>query len=208
MKARLLTALVALGLVASLAAAQPKLPLSAIGRDGGRPPEVADAGRDGGVPAAASDDAASRRESALRADVDRLRSELIELRTRLAAVEQRAARADELQSRLDEQKTRVDALTQRLDEADQRAEEKSRRIAERKAAFEQANASLVTALDRLTRGDGNAEAALRAAEASYTGGALSLIQSARAAVANGDLNNARLYIELAMLEARSQMPSP
>ncbi len=142
------------------------------------------------------------------AEYERLRKEVAELRTRTTELEQKAAKADALASDLDKLQKKLDALKGQVDAIEERRDNAEREIANRKAQTAQANATVNGVLQQLTTGNtANVEAWLRGAEQQYTGNAQKLVQLARNALGQGDLNATRQYLNLALIEAATP-PAP
>lgn len=140
-------------------------------------------------------------------DGRRLEKELAEVKQRLADAEGRLAKAEATKDKVDELAKKLSALEARLEkaeEAEARRADAEERAARRKVQLEQASTTLGGALQTLSTGGTNVDAALRLAESTYTGAALSYLRAARQALANGDLNTARQAITAAMLEAQAE----
>lgn len=141
--------------------------------------------------------------SAERLELDRLRLELTELRARTAALEQRAAAAEAVAARVERLGGRLEELRAHVTETESRQADAERRAVEQKANVEAVTRSLIQAQQTLATGATNIGEALRAAEVYYTGPALRDVQAARAALANGDLASARVFLGLAIIDAQS-----
>lgn len=164
--------------------------------DAGVPPKP-----DAGVAAEAPRPAAPAPET------KRLEKELAEVKQRLAEAEGRLAKAESSLSKVEDLQKSLRALEARLEkaeEAEARRSEAEERAARRKVQLEQVSTTLGGALQALSTGNTNVDAALRLAEATYTGPALQFLRAARQALANGDLNTARQAITAAMLEAQAE----
>ncbi len=135
-------------------------------------------------------------------DVKRLERELGELRQKLADVEARVAKVEGSVSKVDELAKKLAAVEGKLEAAEEKRLEVEQRAARRKVQLEQVATSLTGALQVLSTGGTNVDAALRYAEATYTGVALEYLRTARQALASGDLNTARQAIALAIVEAQ------
>jgi|GEM_PF-5817219 uncharacterized phage infection (PIP) family protein YhgE len=141
------------------------------------------------------------------AEVEKLKKEVAELRARTTELEAKAAKADalaadvkKLEKRLDEVKAQLDAVEERRERAEQDA-------AQRKAQVTQANATVNGVLTQLSTGNtANVDAWLRGVEQQYGGNAGKLVALARGALGQGDLNAARQYLNLALIEAASTAP--
>lgn len=137
----------------------------------------------------------------------KLEKELAEVKQRLSEAEGRLAKAESSLSKVEELQKSLRALEGRLEkaeEAESRRAEAEERAARRKVQLEQVATSLGGALQALSTGSTNVDAALRLAEGTYTGSALQFLRAARQALANGDLNTARQAITAAMLEAQAE----
>jgi len=135
------------------------------------------------------------------AEVEKLKKELVELRARTADLETRVARAEGLASDVEKLKKRVDEVRADFDAAEAKRANAQRELETRKANVAQANATVTAVLQQLSTGaTSNVDAWLRGAEQQYSGNAQKLVSLARAALAQGDLNTARQYLNLALLE--------
>ncbi len=136
------------------------------------------------------------------AEVTDLRHEVSDLKSRASQLEQKAAHADAMSSQLDKLSKQISDLQTQLRETENRRTENERQAAERRQHSEQAIASIGAAQQQLAAG--NPSAAMQAinyAEKTFTGAALANVQSARAALNNGDLASARIWLSLAVVEA-------
>jgi chromosome segregation ATPase len=137
-------------------------------------------------------------------DAKRLDKEVQELRQRLVDAEGRLAKAEASLSKVEQLGKQLEALEAKLEEAEARRVEAEERLQRRKVQLEQAATTLTGALQALSTGNTRIDAALRFAEAVYTGAALQHLRTARQALAQGDLHAARTAISLAMLEAQAE----
>lgn len=137
-------------------------------------------------------------------EVTELRREVVDLKSRAAQLEQRAAQADAMGSQLDKLSKQISDLQTQLRETENRRIETERQVVERRQQAEQAISSIGLAQQQLATG--NSSAAMQAinyAERTFTGAALANVQSARAALNNGDLGSARIWLSLAVVEAQA-----
>lgn len=193
------------------------LPLLALGQ--ARP--TTNPARDGGValpraaaPTTSSADAGvstatpSAVERGPNTEIERLRREVADVKARASEVE----RAQ--QQRIDSLNTDVQALKRQLDdlksqfadvkEAETRRSTQETAVTEQRAATQTASQNLNGVLTQLSTGNTSGiEASLRYAESTYSGNAQRYVQMARSALQNGDLNNARAYLQLAIAEANA-----
>ncbi|MFZ5439340.1 MAG: hypothetical protein ACOZQL_04990 [Myxococcota bacterium] len=136
------------------------------------------------------------------ADVEKLRKDVAELRARVTELEPKAAKADALAADVEKLRKKLDALQADFDAAEERRASIEREAANRKAQTAQASATVNTVLQQLSLGNtSNVDAWLRTTEQQFSGNASKLVSLARAAMAQGDLNAARQYLNLALLEA-------
>ncbi|MDP3237366.1 MAG: hypothetical protein Q8S33_36380 [Myxococcales bacterium] len=135
-----------------------------------------------------------------------LRKRVTELEARATELERQVKQLDALAKKLDRTNDDLAAFKKEVNEREDARRESERRVAEQKQRSEAVTRSLVTADQQLSTGSTNVTEALRAAEATYTGAALQYVQAARASLANGDLNTARKYLLLAVLEAQTVKP--
>ena len=141
------------------------------------------------------------------AELDRLRKRVAELEARTTELERQAKQLDALTKKLDQTNDDLAAFKKEVNEREDARRESERRVVEQKQRFEAVTKSLVTVDQQLSTGStASVNEALRAAEATYTGTALQYVQAARASLANGDLNTARKYLLLAVLEAQATRP--
>lgn len=130
--------------------------------------------------------------------VELLRKDVAELK---AMLEKHASQNETTAAAVQRIEKQVASLRSDVADAEARKTEEQRVTAERRAQTSQANASLAWAEQQLSSGSNNVGDALRAAEQVYTGSALRAVQSARAALANGDLAAARTWLAIAVAEA-------
>jgi chromosome segregation ATPase len=160
---------------------------------------------DAGVSSTATPSAIDRAPSA---ELERLRREVADVKARASEVE----RAQ--QQRLDSLTTDVQALKRQLDElktqfsevkeAETRRSTQETAVADQRAATQTASQNLGAVLNQLSLGNTSGiDASLRYAESTYSGNAQRYVQMARGALQNGDLNNARAYLQLAIAEANA-----
>jgi outer membrane murein-binding lipoprotein Lpp len=136
------------------------------------------------------------------AELEKLRKEVSELRARVVDLEQKASKVDALTSDVEKLRGKLDALRADFDAAEERRNSAERETATRKAQTTQATATVTTVLQQLSLGNtSNVDLWLRGAEQQYSGNASKLVSLARGALAQGDLNAARQYLNLAVLEA-------
>jgi outer membrane murein-binding lipoprotein Lpp len=135
-------------------------------------------------------------------DVEKLRKEVTELRARVVDLELKASKADVLAADVEKLRGKLDTLRADVDAAEERRTAAEREVATRKAQTAQATSTVTTVLQQLSLGNtSNVDLWLRGAEQQYSGNASKLISLARSALAQGDLNAARQYLNLAVLEA-------
>ncbi|MBE2248278.1 MAG: hypothetical protein IAE78_01940 [Myxococcus sp.] len=139
-------------------------------------------------------------------ELERLRKRVGELEARTAELERQTKQLDALAKKLDATTDDLAAFKKQVDEREETRQAAERRVVEQKQRFESVTRSLVTVDQQLSTGATNVNEALRAAEATYTGAALQYVQAARASLANGDVNTARKYLLLAVLEAQAARP--
>ena len=137
------------------------------------------------------------------AEVAQLRRDVVELKNRTALLERQASQAETMSSQLDKLSRQITSLQTQLSDTENRRLEKERQVAERRAQSEQAVASLGAAQQQLSTGNANVGATLNYAETIFTGDALANIRAAKAALANGDLGSARIWISLAIAQAQA-----
>lgn len=195
-------------LIATVVLAQPRPP-TAFPRDGGLGGDAGSSAR----PAAASDAGVA---AAAPAPVDRgsfaevmqLRKDLADLRSRVSELErqnqdtqrQRSSEVDRLGKELEALKAQVSGLSQ----AEEKRGTAETALADQRAATATATTNLNGVLSQLSTGNTRGlEPSLQYAEQSFTGDAQRLVQLARQALAQGDLNNARRYLMLAINEANA-----
>ena len=110
--------------------------------------------------------------------------------------------ADALAADVEKLRGKLDTLRADFDAAEERRNAAEREVATRKAQTAQATSTVTTVLQQLASGNtSNVDLWLRGAEQQYSGNASKLISLARGALAQGDLNAARQYLNLAVLEA-------
>ena len=157
---------------------------------------------DGGAPLANAPGGGS-------SEVDRLRKEVADLRLRTAELERlNQTKSDALNNQvekfgkqLEDMKGQLAKLTQ-TEERRADAEEAAQSHRSAKAA---ASTSLNGVLGGLALGNtAGVDSALQYAENVYTGNAQHAVQLARAALGQNDLNAARSYLILALMEAEAQ----
>ena len=140
-------------------------------------------------------------------ELERLRKRVTELEARATELERQVKQVEALSKKVDQTNDDLAAFKKEVNEREDARRESERRVVEQKQRFEAATRSLVTVDQQLSTGStGSVNEALRAAEATYTGTALQYVQAARASLANGDLNTARRYLLLAVLEAQAARP--
>jgi hypothetical protein len=192
------------------------LPLLALGQARPPPTPARDAGvvlpRAATMPGAADAGVSTATPSAIdrapSAEIERLRREVADVKARASEVE----RAQ--QQRIDTLTTDVQALKRQLDElktqfsevkeAETRRSTQETAAADQRAATQTASQNLGGVLNQLSTGNTSGiDASLRYAESTYSGNAQRYVQMARSALQNGDLNNARAYLQLAIAEANA-----
>lgn len=134
-------------------------------------------------------------------ELARLRRDVLELKLLL---EKQLAQSDGVASSVDRLGKQVGQLKAELADAEQRRVEEKRQAAARREATSQAVAGLAAAQQQLAGGGTDIGYFLSQAEASFTGSALRAVQSARAALANNDLNATRYWLAVAAAEAANQ----
>jgi TolA-binding protein len=172
-------------------------------RDAGVSKPSTDAGVavDGGVAAGSSGSSANS------VEVEQLRKQVGELRVRVVELEGRVVKVEALTAQVDSLKGKLDTLRGEFDEAERRRQSLERDAQARKAATSAANTTVNGVLQQLSTGNvSNVDAWLKGAEQQYTGNAQRLVQLARAALAQSDLNGARQYLNLALIEAATPAP--
>lgn len=134
-------------------------------------------------------------------ELARLRRDVLELKLLL---EKQLAQSDGVAASVDRLGKQVGQLKADLADAEQRRAEEKRQAAARREATSQAVAGLAAAQQQLAGGGTDIAYFLSQAEASFTGSALRAVQSARAALANNDLNATRYWLAVAAAEAANQ----
>lgn len=135
-------------------------------------------------------------------EVEALKKRVTELEVRTVELERQAKRADELSRKLDKTADDLAALRREVDEREEAKRQAEQQAVEKKQRLEAVARGLSMADEQLSSGNTNIEAALRAAEATYTGAALDHLRSARVALRNGDVAAARRFLALAVYEAQ------
>ncbi|MEW6434973.1 MAG: hypothetical protein AB1730_26030 [Myxococcota bacterium] len=135
-------------------------------------------------------------------EVEALKKRIIELEARTAELERKARQADELSKKLDQTADDLAALRREVDEREEAKRQAEQQAVEHKQRLEAIARGLSVADQQLSMGNTNIEAALRAAEATYTGAALEHLRSVRTALRNGDVAAARRFLALAVSEAQ------
>jgi septal ring factor EnvC (AmiA/AmiB activator) len=140
-------------------------------------------------------------------ELERLRKRVTELEARTTDLERQVKQVEALSKKVEQTNDDLAAFKKEVNEREDARRESERRVVEQKQRFEAVTRSLVTVDQQLSTGStASVNEALRAAEATYTGPALQYVQAARTSLANGDLNTARKYLLLAVLEAQAVKP--
>lgn len=192
-------------LVASVVLAQPRSPV-AFPRDGGLGSDAGISSRSFGASDAGVGGPQAERAST--AEVTQVRREVAELKLRVSELErqnqererQRSSEVERLGKELEALKSQVSQLGQ----AEEKRSTTETAVADQRAATAAATTNLNGVLSQLSTGNTRGiEPSLQYAEQSFTGNAQRLVQLARQALAQGDLNNARQYLMLAISEANA-----
>jgi septal ring factor EnvC (AmiA/AmiB activator) len=166
--------------------------LAAVPADGGVPPLATDAG--------VSEPPRPPRQPS--ADVEALKKRVTELDARTAELERRLTQVDALSKKLDRTADDLTALKRSVDEREEARRRAEQQAVDRTQQLEAVGRGLVVADQQLATGNTSIEPALRAAEAAYSGPALTYVRAAREALVNGDVASARRLLALALLEAQ------
>lgn len=137
------------------------------------------------------------------AEVSHLRREVVDLKARTALLERQIAQAEATTAQFEKLGKQIADLQNQLNAAEERRIEHERKAVEKYQRAEQAVAALGAAQQQLATGNTNVGGALTLAESTMTGAALNHLQAARAALANGDLASARIWLTLAVVEAQT-----
>ncbi len=137
-----------------------------------------------------------------RAEFEQVKADLAELKAKNGT----SAQLEALAAQLDRVSQQLTALSAQVNDHETRRQDSERRVVERRLQTEQAVTGLNAAQQALAAGSANVLPALSAAEAVLTGAALTDVQNARAALANGDLGSARVWLGLALVEAQATKP--
>lgn len=142
-------------------------------------------------------------------EVDKLRKEVSELRLRTAELErQNQTKSDALTERFEKFSKQLEDMKgqlAKLTETEERRSDAEEAAQSHRSAKAAASTSLNGVLGGLALGNtAGVDSALRYAESVYTGNAQRDVQLARAALSQNDLNSARAYLILALMEAEAQ----
>jgi hypothetical protein len=141
------------------------------------------------------------------ADLEQARKEISALKLRATDLEAKTSRLESRLTEAEKFKSQLEALSARVLEVETQREQSEREVASKKANAAQAHANVSAVLAQLATGNtANVDGWLGLAEQLYSGNAQKLVTLARTALRQGDLANARQYLNLALLE--SPAPGP
>lgn len=141
-------------------------------------------------------------------EVERLKREVNELKLRVVEVEKQHTKFDALSADFEKLSKRFDTLKSQTDaalEAEERRAEAERTAVSRRALTAEATNTVNGVLMQLSTGDTRGvERSLMAAEAAMGQNAQREMQQARASLQRSDLNSARLYLMMALMESQKE----
>jgi hypothetical protein len=132
------------------------------------------------------------------------RAQQDELRRRIDLLEQQLAASRDQTAELQQMNEQLAALRQQLAESEQAREEAQRQAQLQKVEARQATSTLYRVQQTLAAGNGNVLDALSSVEPSLPAPAQREVQAARAALAGGDLFQARVHVAAAIAAAQGE----
>jgi hypothetical protein len=141
-------------------------------------------------------------DAGLVSDAGTMQSQLQDLRARITLLEQQLAASQQQVQQLAAMNDQLQALRSQLAASDSAKQQQQEQQQVRQEAVQSAIISLGAAQQRLATGDSSIGDALDQAQASFTGQAQRDVQIAREALRNGDLSQARAYLNAAVSDAQ------